>query len=112
MADCGKHCALSIGLGLDPHEGFEIVFLRQAAEKLCGHVRASMAVRVDNKKSISAGCSKRLSGKASAREEARSTLRYVELLSDARTPLADFFSILRTTCAKNQRQKLKQPGAW
>jgi len=36
----------------------------------------------------------------------------VELLSDARTPLADFFSILRRTCAKNQRQKLKQRGAW
>ena len=48
MADCGKQCALIIGLGLEPHEGFEIVFLRQAAEKLCGHVRASMAVRVDN----------------------------------------------------------------
>ncbi len=27
-------------------------------------------------------------------EEARRTLRYVESLSDARTPLADFFSIL------------------
>ena len=42
------------------------------------------------------GCSKRLSSKAAASEEARRTLRYVELLSDARTPLADFFSILLT----------------
>jgi hypothetical protein len=41
-----------------------------------------------------AGCSKRLSGKTAAREEARRTLRYVEPLSDARTMLADFFSIL------------------
>jgi hypothetical protein len=41
-----------------------------------------------------AGCSKRLSSKAAASEEARRTLRYVEPLSDARTPLADFFSIL------------------
>jgi hypothetical protein len=41
-----------------------------------------------------AGCSKRLYSKAAASEEARRTLRYVELLSDARTPLADFFSIL------------------
>jgi hypothetical protein len=41
-----------------------------------------------------AGCSKRPSGKAAASEEARRTLRYVEPLSDARTPLADFFSIL------------------
>ena len=32
--------------------------------------------------------------KAAASKEARRTLRYVELLSDARTPLADFFSIL------------------
>ncbi|MDZ4856475.1 MAG: hypothetical protein SGJ26_16745, partial [Nitrospirota bacterium] len=31
---------------------------------------------------------------AAASEEARRTLRYVEPLSDARTPLADFFSIL------------------
>ena len=37
---------------------------------------------------------KRLSSKAVASEEARRTLRYVELLSDARTPLVDFFSIL------------------
>ncbi len=41
-----------------------------------------------------AGCSKRLFSKSAAREEARRTLRYVEPLSDARTMLADFFSIL------------------
>ena len=41
-----------------------------------------------------AGCSKRLSSKAAASEEARRTLRYVEPLSDARTPLAAFFSTL------------------
>ena len=41
-----------------------------------------------------AGCSKRLSSKAAASEEARRTLRYVEPLSDARTPLAGFFSTL------------------
>ena len=40
------------------------------------------------------GCSKRPSSKAAASEEARRTLRYVEPLNDARTPLADFFSIL------------------
>ncbi|BFU90592.1 MAG: hypothetical protein NTAFB01_17790 [Nitrospira sp.] len=43
---------------------------------------------------ITSGCSKRLSSKAAASEEARRTLRHVEPLSDARTPLADFFSIL------------------
>jgi hypothetical protein len=37
---------------------------------------------------------KRLSIKAAASEEARRTLRYVEPLSDTRTPLEDFFSIL------------------
>jgi hypothetical protein len=35
-----------------------------------------------------------LSSKAAVSEEARCTFRYVELLSKARTPLADFFSIL------------------
>jgi hypothetical protein len=44
--------------------------------------------------SITSGCSKSPSSKAAASEEARRTLRYVEPLSDARTPLADFFSIL------------------
>ena len=41
-----------------------------------------------------AGCSKSPSSKAAASEEAKRTLRYVELLSDARTMLAGFFSIL------------------
>jgi hypothetical protein len=41
-----------------------------------------------------AGCSKWLSSKAAASEEARRTLRYVEPLSVARTKLADFFSML------------------
>ena len=40
------------------------------------------------------GCSKRPFSKAAASEEARRTLRYVEPLSDARTLLVDFFSIL------------------
>ena len=45
-----------------------------------------------------AGCSKRPFSKAAASEEARRTLRYVEPLSDARTPLADFFNILLALC--------------
>ena len=40
------------------------------------------------------GCSKRPSSKAAVSEEARRTLRYVESLSEARTMLAGFFSIL------------------
>jgi hypothetical protein len=35
--------------------------------------------------------------KAAASEEVRRTLRYVDPLSDARTPLADVFSILLDT---------------
>lgn len=50
------------------------------------HLSASIA-------RITEGCSKRLSSKAAASEEARRTLRYVESLSEARTPLAGFFSI-------------------
>ena len=42
-------------------------------------------------------CSKRPSSKAAASEGARRTLRYVEPLSDASTPLEDFFSILLST---------------
>jgi hypothetical protein len=38
--------------------------------------------------------SKRLSSAAAVSEEVRRTLRYVEPLSDTRTQLADFFSIL------------------
>ena len=37
---------------------------------------------------------KKAASKAAASEEARRTLRYVEPLSEVRTPLADFFSIL------------------
>jgi|SRR2546426_12769722 len=43
---------------------------------------------------ISSGCSKRPSSKAAASEEVRRTLRYVEPLSEEKTPLVDFFSIL------------------
>jgi len=50
------------------------------------------------KATITLGCSKRLSSKAATSEEARRTLRYVEPLSDVRTPLADFFSILLNRC--------------
>ncbi len=43
---------------------------------------------------ISQDAGKRPSSKAAASEEAKPTLRYVESLSDARTMLAAFFSIL------------------
>ena len=53
-----------------------------------------------------AGCSKRLSSKAAASEEARRTLRYVELLSEARTKLADFFSILLDRSFPGRRKRV------
>jgi hypothetical protein len=43
---------------------------------------------------------------AAASEEARRTLQYVEPLNDARTPLADFFSILLEP--SNDRKQLIQ----
>ncbi len=49
---------------------------------------------------------KRLSSKAVASKEARRTLRYVEPLSEARTKLADFFSIL-AKCALRYRSKAR-----
>ena len=50
--------------------------------------------RLRQEENTSAGCSKRPSSKAAVSEEARRTFRYVEALSEARTKLADFFSIL------------------
>ncbi|TKS63268.1 MAG: hypothetical protein EWM73_01624 [Nitrospira sp.] len=48
------------------------------------------------------GYSKKPFSKAAVSEEARRTLRYVEPLSDARTKLADFFSILLIACPDKQ----------
>jgi CYTH domain-containing protein len=49
-------------------------------------------------------CSKRLSSKAAASEGARRTLRYVEPQSEARTMLADFFSILLVLIEKRPHE--------
>ena len=51
-----------------------------------------------------AGCSKRPSSNAAASEEARRTLRYVEPLSEARTMLAGFFSILLKVSAGTRKE--------
>ncbi len=51
----------------------------------------------------SSDCSKRPSSKASASEGARRTLRYVEPLSDVRTPLEDFFSSLPDRAIHHER---------
>jgi len=50
-----------------------------------------------------AGYSKRPSSQTAASEEARRTLRYVEPLSDVRTPVAGFFSILSDTTLLTQK---------
>ena len=63
-------------------------------EKLSEHIGISLVCTFRGTEVQHAGCSKRPSSKAAASEEARRTLRYVEPLSDARTKLADFFSIL------------------
>ena len=58
------------------------------------HGRNSMVCTFRTTGEPRAGCSKRPSSEAAASEEARRALRYVESLSDAKTKLADFFSIL------------------
>ena len=63
-------------------------------EKLGGYAGISLVCTSWTTGAHHAGCSKRLSSKAAASEAARRTLRYVEPLSAARTPLADFFSFL------------------
>ena len=53
------------------------------------------------------------SSKAAASEEGRRTLRYVEPLSEVRTPLADFFSILlerSTALCGCERREPASPG--
>ena len=67
---------------------------RSLRKNYVGTPERQWSARVAQEKNIPAGCSKRLFSKAAASEAARRTLRYVEPLSDARTPLADFFSIL------------------
>src|SRR5881397_3715089 len=68
--------------------------LYQAAGKLSLCPNPTVIVRMVLAQERFAGCSERPSSAAAASEEARRTLRYVEPLSDARTKLADFFSIL------------------
>ena len=62
-----------------------------------------------------------MTSKAAASEDARRTLRYVELLSDVRTPLADFFSILleefqkvsaRTALEGVRREATERGATW
>ena len=66
----------------------------QAAEKPFQLSGTSIACVCNTTEEYPKGCSKSSSSKAAASEEARRTLRYVEPLSDARTKLAGFFSIL------------------
>ena len=63
-------------------------------KKICGYAEIALVYTSGITGAHHAGCSKMPSSKAAASEEARRTLRYVEPLSEARTPLADFFSIL------------------
>ena len=64
-----------------------------------GTLERRWSAQVAQQKNIYTGCSKRPFSKAAASEEARRTFQYVEPLSDARTPLSDFFSILLDPCA-------------
>ena len=63
-------------------------------ENYFGTAKQRWLTRLGQEENAPAGCSRMPSSKAAASEEARRTLRYVEPLSEVRTPLADFFSIL------------------
>jgi len=65
-------------------------------KKYCGTADLRLPSHLRIKENASpTGCSKRPSSKAAASEDPEAyPLGYVEDLSDARTPLADFFSIL------------------
>jgi hypothetical protein len=64
---------------------------QQAAEKLRLRSNPAVFLRVALTQTQFAGCSKRLSGKAAASEEARRTLRYVESLSDGENDAGGLF---------------------
>jgi hypothetical protein len=85
----GSHAVIE-GSNIIGREGF----VSGGCGELCRHARASLVRTVRTIGEPRAECSKRPSSKAAASEEVRRTLRYVEPLSDARTPLVDFFSIL------------------
>ena len=78
-------------------------------KKICGYAGIALVYTSGITGAHHAGCSKRPSSKAAASEEARHTLRYVEPLSETKTPYGkrraparrgragennDFFSIL------------------
>ena len=67
---------------------------KESTEKLIWQAKASTVRTCGTTEKHFAGCSKRPFSKAAASEEERRTLRYVEPLSEARTKLTDFFSIL------------------
>ena len=77
--------------------------MKQAAKQLCGYASTSLVRMPGTTGKHHAGCSKRLSSKAAASEEARRTLRYVEPLSDARTKVAGFFSVLLGAAVEGER---------
>ena len=76
----------------DHKELSDFVMRRHTIALPCRH--SGEKLRVAQPKNIPIGCTNSPPSKAAASEEARRMLRYVELLSNARTPLADFFSIL------------------
>jgi hypothetical protein len=57
-------------------------------------------------------CSKRPSSKAAVSEEAKRTFRYVERLSETRTLLADFFSILLELDGELEPDKCAYQDEW
>jgi hypothetical protein len=62
----------------------------------CGTVEIKWSARLGQPENIAQDAQKGRPARPQRAKKRRRTLRYVELLSEARTPLADFFSILLT----------------
>ena len=82
----------------------------------CGKTYVDLCSRhgyqVETRLTRHAGCAKRPSSKAAASKEASRTLRYVEPLSDARTPLVVFFRILLDSHPSRREGPLGIPPMW
>jgi hypothetical protein len=86
--------AVSITIrGALPHKMSRMLSNR-LRKKYCGTVKIQWPAHLGQQENTTQDAQKGRLARPQRAKRRRRTLRYVELLSDARTPLADFFSIL------------------
>ena len=86
--------ALSIAIrGALPHKMSRMLSNR-LQKNYCGTVKIQWPAHLGQQENTTQDAQKGRPARPQRAKRRRRTLRYVELLSDARTPLADFFSIL------------------